>query len=402
MSFPNLGRGFDSPIPHMQKPSNPLVLQLLLVAIIALGISFTARHDSAQVVTYVAKDSLPAAANVAVIATTTGATSTAPISKPVATSTKAIIPKVEAKIETPTIPASPNRIVRIKTPYPSTPLPSNVVNQRSRAALVNILCTATSGFIRPISGSGIIIDSRGVILTNAHVAQYVLLSQSKKVNLECVIRTGSPAESAWIPRVLYIPRAWVSKHASELTVSHVEGTGEHDYALLWIAESVNETPLPATFPSVPYDTREGIAFVDDSVLTVSYPAEFLGALAATSNLYAVSSPTIVQNMLTFTKSLVDALSLGGSMAAQSGSSGGGVINAWGYVVGLITTMSEGATTDDRDLHAITLSYIDRDLKTQLGINLDAVLDADPSFRVSEFTLSEAPELTALLLENLKH
>lgn len=275
-----------------------------------------------------------------------------------------------------------------------------MVNQRARAALVNILCTNSTGLIRPISGSGVIIDPRGVILTNAHVAQYVLLSESPKVNLQCYVRSGSPATAHWIPQVMYLPEAWVSAHASEITASHVVGTGEHDYALLFLAESVDGAPIADTLPYLPVDTREGIAFVDDPVLAVSYPAEFLGPLAATNNLYAVSSPTTIRKMLTFTTDLVDALSLGGVISAQGGSSGGAVVNPWGYMVGLIATMSDGSKTEERDLRAVSLSYIDRDLKTQLGMNLDAILEADPSVRTADFNKNGAPKLINLLLKAL--
>ena len=87
---------------------------------------------------------------------------------------------------------------RIEHPYPTPSESSDAVNSAARAALVNILCTSR-GSVRPISGSGVIIDSRGVILTNAHVAQYVLLAENPAINLSCVIRTGSPAAASKTP-----------------------------------------------------------------------------------------------------------------------------------------------------------------------------------------------------------
>src|SRR3989344_252919 len=85
-----------------------------------------------------------------------------------------------------------------KTPEPKTPTETNVtsvpqaitaplgaehattsalaLNEQVRAAVVNILCiTGSGGPLNSISGSGVIIDPRGIILTNAHVAQYFLL-----------------------------------------------------------------------------------------------------------------------------------------------------------------------------------------------------------------------------------
>src|SRR3990167_446782 len=55
-----------------------------------------------------------------------------------------------------------------------------------RSALVNIICYAPSGSrLRSISGSGIIVDQKGIILTNAHIAQHFLLADR---GVPCMIR----------------------------------------------------------------------------------------------------------------------------------------------------------------------------------------------------------------------
>ena len=59
-------------------------------------------------------------------------------------------------------------------------LAPEILNEKSRSALVNILCEATAP-LRSTSGSGVIIDSRGVILTNAHIAQLFLFEYSALV-----------------------------------------------------------------------------------------------------------------------------------------------------------------------------------------------------------------------------
>ncbi len=255
------------------------------------------------------------------------------------------------------------------------------------------------GTIKPISGSGILIDSRGIILTNAHVAQYVLLSQSSKIDLTCTIRTGAPAKAMWTARVLYIPRSWVEEHVGDIRKSHPLGTGEHDYAFLYITGSVDGSSLPSSFPSLKVDTREAIGFIGDDVLVASYPAEFLGS-AAVSNLYPVTSITKIAKLLTFQTSTVDTLSIGGVIGAQSGSSGGAIINAWNRVVGLITTTSEGATTDERDLRGVTLSYIDRDLLKEAGYDVQMLLNGDPAAMSEAFATDKAPDLIDLYLKQL--
>ena len=284
-------------------------------------------------------------------------------------------------------------ITRIKNPYTTPPLPFDDVNVAARAALVNILCVPHGGAsLQPISGSGVIIDSRGVILTNAHVAQYVLLSESSRTNLSCVIRAGSPATAQWAAEVLYIPPVWVGAHAAEINTDHPMGTGEHDYALLRITGSLTNAPLPAAFPALAPDTREVIGFLGDPVLGAAYPAEFLGGLQAHNNLHAVSSVSTIDQLLTFGSDTVDMVSIGGVIEAQSGSSGGAVVNAWSRLIGLITTTSEGATTAERTLRATTMSYINRDIKAQTGLDLAAYLHGDLAAREADFNDRIAPDL----------
>lgn len=290
-------------------------------------------------------------------------------------------------------------VSRIPNPYSDAPLSGTVINERARAATINILCTTQSGLVRPISGSGVIIDDRGVILTNAHVAQYVLLAQSGRTDLTCVVRTGSPATPRWIPRVMFVPPIWVQEHAHEIGKENVVGTGEHDYALLVITGSVDNTPLPSTFPSLRPDTREAIGFVGDQVVVSSYPAEFLGGIATIGSLYAASSLTTIQKLMTFSTTSIDVISLGGVITAQSGSSGGALVNAWGRLVGLITTMSDAQITSNRDLRAITLSYIHRDIERQSGMGLEEILTRmNPKLAASAFSSDIAPQLIQLILK----
>lgn len=385
----------------MEPRKTALFGQFVVLCLIFVGIGYVfTRSTVIPSHVAVATSTLPAAAALPIdTATTTIATATppqvvkpspSPVKKPIIKATKTASPAT-----------STETITRLPNPYSTPPLPLALVNERAREALVNILCTTSTGLVLPISGSGVIIDPRGVILTNAHVAQYVLLSENSGLDLECYIRTGSPATAHWIPKVLYIPPVWVSAHASEITSSHVLGTGEHDYALLYIARSMDGTPLPSSFPALVPDVREGIGFVDDSILVASYPAEFLGGLAATNALYAASADTSVKQLMTFTTDTVDVYSLGGVILAQSGSSGGAAANAWGYLIGLITTTSEAPTTADRDLRAVTLAYINRDIMTQTGFDLPTILGGDPVLETQEFTTREAPQLIALLLKQIR-
>ena len=317
-----------------------------------------------------------------------------------ATTATTVIKKTAAKQPVVAQRQPDNQVLRIKNPYSYAPVPFESINAITRPALVNILCTPrNSGSLSPISGSGVIIDQRGVILTNAHVAQYVLLAQSAHIDLSCIIRTGAPAIARWRVEILYIPPVWVEAHAHEVTSERPTGTGEHDYALLRITSSVDGTPLPTPFSYLPFDTREAIGFKDDSVLAVSYPAEFL-ASAAQFNLYPAASVTTIGQLMTFATKTVDLISLGGIIEAQGGSSGGAVVNAWGMLIALISTTSEGDTTATRDLRAITMSYIDRDLAAQTRFDLATTLGGDIALEALDFNTHIAPRLIDLYLAQL--
>jgi Trypsin-like peptidase domain len=295
-------------------------------------------------------------------------------------------------------PNDPNAVNRNNNPYPFPPQPFEVINENARNALVNIVCGPQSGTMQPISASGVIIDPRGVVLTNAHVAQYVLLSQSPKIDLVCKVRSGSPATFKWKVTTLYIPPAWVNAHVKDINNPKATGTGQHDHALLLLTETLEGDPI-GPLPFLVPDSRETIAFEGDQVLVASYPVEFIGS-ATQSAFYAVTSLTQIRKLLTFVQQTVDLLSLGGIIGAQGGSSGGAVVNQWGRLVGVVVTTSAGATTGERDLHALTLSYISRDLAAQSKVNLEGILSTDVRAAAESFGEILAPQLISKYLEVL--
>lgn len=308
--------------------------------------------------------------------------------------------QLDVPVAQPLEQATTSEVTRITNPYSFAPHESATLNQEARAALVNILCESSSKSLKSISGSGIIIDPRGIVITNAHVAQYALLADNLGAGVKCSIRTGSPARAVWHPKVLYFPAKWIEKHAVDITESRPVGTGEHDYALLFIAESIDGTLLPQSFPHLPYDAREKIGFAGDPILIAAYPAEFSGSSATRNALYVSSVFTNIKQMMTFDEQLVDMLSLGGTAVAQSGSSGGAVVNLWGYVIGMITTTSEGETTESRDLRAITFAHVDRSVRDHTGTGLQELLAHDPATQAANF-ITEARELSQKLIDEIE-
>jgi S1-C subfamily serine protease len=318
--------------------------------------------------------------------------------------TTATLPKIS------TLPIARNPTTET-LPIPAPPTATTVTasddtNTTTRNATVNILCTSHSGGqFRPISGSGIIIDPRGVILTNAHVAQYLLLEDYMFDGfMDCTARTESPARATYTIAPLYIPPHWVNKHAEQIDAVNPTATGESDYALLLITGRTDPTlALNIPLPFLNVQTSSETINVGDSVLIAGYPAGFLGGIATQKDLYLISTVTTIMKKFTFDPEIdnLDLISLGGNIVAQKGSSGGAVVDTNGDLIALVVTSTEGASTDDRDLRAVTLGHINRDLLTYKSESLSSMLSSDLRVQSSNFEANVAPNLTKLLTKALE-
>ena len=143
------------------------------------------------------------------------------------------------------------------------------------AAIVNIYCTSiTPTQIRTTTGTGFFIHPSGVILTNAHVAQFLLLENTGVFgDTSCIIRNGNPAAPRYHAELLYIPPAWVEANASLIDDKAPSGTGERDYALLYVTGGMDNEPLPSTFPALALAT--GLlprSVTNSAVIAAGYPA----------------------------------------------------------------------------------------------------------------------------------
>lgn len=331
-----------------------------------------------------------------------------PLTPEVASSSPESIATTTLVRETPKVQTKPQTRGADKTvasPLPVAPsfIPDPAAQQSAledtalalRKALVNILCYASLGQgLHSISGSGVIIDPKGIILTNAHIAQYFLL---KDRGVSCSIRVGSPAMNAYDASPIYLSPLWIRVNAKLLTETLPTGTGEYDFALLAITKSRTPALLPPAFPSIPL-ARVPVT-PGTPVVIASYGAQFLEA----NQIQAALSPTVVfgsvKEVLTFATSTADALSLGGSAAAQEGSSGGGVADVHGNLIGTITTSTVTGSTDTRSLGAITASYIRSEYAFEMGSSLDFLLAEDLPTAVAEFA-KRMPALEASLTAQL--
>ncbi len=363
-------------------------------------------------VTYVPAPALPfSPAPIIELATTTplpATTTLATKEKPVIASSPKLPIKPAPKppvVETLTPQAITPVVQPVPQPQPvSTDTPSDL-NSKTRAALVNILCVSDGqGPFQPISGSGVIIDPRGVVLTNAHVAQFFLLKDyPSRASIECVLRVGSPATATYTATLLHFPSTWLGKNAEKITATNPTGTGEHDYALLYITGRTNTSlPLPTSFPYVSPYTGNNITAGQD-VLLAGYPAGFLGGATIQTNLYTSSATAKIADVFTFYDGGdVDLLSIPGTILSQKGASGGAVVRASdSKLIGLIVTASQAESTASRDLRAITLRHINESLIAEKAQTLEQLLSGALGPKAATFNLTLAPTYTQTLVDVLE-
>jgi hypothetical protein len=262
---------------------------------------------------------------------------------------------------------------------------------RLRGALVNIFCLAASGSgLRSTSATGVIVSSSGYILTNAHVAYNFLLADR---GVSCVVRAGSPAAPAYRAALAYLPEAWIRNEAVALAQESPSGTGERDFALLAITSGIG-APVPSSFPYMP--VARAVPAPGSGVVIGSYGAQFLEYREIQSALSPILVYGSVKDLRTFASSTADVLTLGGSAAAQEGSSGGGVADGRGELAGVVTTSTVTGETAGRILSAIATAYVRREYETETGRTLDALLAAPPADTAAAFAHTSAALETSLL------
>lgn len=266
-------------------------------------------------------------------------------------------------------------------------------------AIVNIYCTLSNDeFVRTTTGTGFFIDADGVIMTNAHVAQFLLLEASSFYNdAECIVRTGNPASPRYRAELLYIPPAWIQENAKILNDAVPLGTGERDYALLYVSETTSGEPLPAQFPALGFDSELlSTSVKGDSVVAAGYPAADLLINGPRAALIPRQAETSISELYTFGSNYADVFSIRGSEVGAEGASGGPVVNEDGEVIGMIATRGDDSIDGTGSLRAITLSHIERTISEETGFSLAENLGGNLAYRSEVFEATLAPFLLTLL------
>ncbi|KND51255.1 MAG: hypothetical protein ABA06_03020 [Parcubacteria bacterium C7867-001] len=300
---------------------------------------------------------------------------TAPLATPVAASLPA---------QTPTPAPSTNSLDKLDTTIGLL-----------RGSLVNIICASNDKSLHSISGTGVVIDSRGLILTVAHVAQYLLLKDYPQDNgSSCVVRAGSPAENSYRADLVYISGPWVAANSKTLLQAEPTGTGENDFAILAITDATKGKTLPATYTSIPLSSE--VPEIGEPVSIGSYGAEFLSSTQVRSALYPTIDFRSIVDRLTFVAETVDLIAVGGA-AAQEGSSGGPVVNKENKLIGLITTSTSDTSVSNRTFYAITMGHIRRSFKADMGNDLSPYLSSHSPLELVQLFSSRAGKLSDTLI-----
>ena len=308
--------------------------------------------------------------------------------RPVATTTPTPTRPVGPTTPQTPVVAPPLPVPVIPTPTPPTPLPT-VDTQLSdeallKAAVVNIICLQQGG-LKGVSGSGVIVDPRGIVMTVAHIGQQFLLRDYPTEDSgSCYIRTGSPAKNAYVAEPIFISPSWIEENSDSYLSSRPRGTGEHDFAFLAITGSATASPLPSRFAYIPLspvgtDLSEG-----DRVGTGSYAAEFLSSSEVRSALYPTLKFADIVDIYTFGSRSEDIFSVAAGSAAQEGSSGGAVINEDGALIGLITTRTVKPDLSLRTMQAISMDHARSSFRADMSENLDSYLRGNLSTLVQNF------------------
>jgi hypothetical protein len=268
-------------------------------------------------------------------------------------------------------------------------------------ALVNIYCTyKTDRYIKTTTGTGFFIDTDGVILTNAHVAQFLLL-EGLEGQAECIIRTGNPATAAYEADLLYIPPTWVREHARLINDITPKGTGERDYALLYVTAALEGKPMPAKFKALPFDINPmALRTNHTEVFATGYPAELMLAQGINSPLIPKQATTSIAELMTFGSNLVDIFTIKGSTIGEHGSSGGPIVNKEGKTIGIISTKGDDAEFGKGSLRAVTIAYVNRTIKEETGFELTQNLSGNLPYRAQLFKETIIPFLQKTLQAEL--
>lgn len=249
------------------------------------------------------------------------------------------------------ITTAKKQLENIQIPTPSSEpipqrLPQNALYKIGSDSVVNFFCQRSG---HTIIATGIIIDPRGYVLTNAHISD-------DAGEPTCLLRRGSPAENYALAKRVFT--------APGFSPTVLEPDNLRKDVAIWKITGLVGTSMPASFPAITIDPNVTVT-IGSPLSTFSYPAELLGSQAILRALYLTFSETHVTAKDSYF--IESAQGLG----SQKGSSGGVLIDPYtGKFAGLIFAVSDEDATSvsSRKLLSLTPFAIDQVVKNATGKN----------------------------------
>src|SRR3989344_2622024 len=182
------------------------------------------------------------------------------------------------------------------TPEPAPVVKSADIYNKALGAVLNVFCYDRK--------------AKGYILTNGHLAV-----RFEDPNTECQLRRGSPARNFAKAKVIWLPSQTPKIGASEIP--------KNDVAILKLTELADGSALSENFEYFEINASY-VSKIGESLYSLNYPSEFLGADTALSNTNLVFTLGAVNSFLTVDDNTSDAegVYLKGELSTQHGSSGG--------------------------------------------------------------------------------
>ncbi|MCF7865559.1 MAG: serine protease [Candidatus Pacebacteria bacterium] len=267
-------------------------------------------------------------------------------------------------------------------------------------AIVNIFCSQkiivngkVSNQRRTITGSGVLINKDGTVLTNAHVGQFPLLSE-KDPNVVCLARYGNPASGSLSVKVSFISPEWIKEYGKYVNTEGTAQTGKSDFALLKIGLPKQNTNNIAILS--PIVVQKNLPAIGDKIFSISYPADILGTKGVGASLPMQKEQLAVNRYYSVGVTTYDVLETTPSTAGQRGSSGGAIVDEHGHFIGTITTIVNSTVPSKKNIRAMTVDHTDTELLKYSNTNLTQVVNFGSSDVEKSFNLQYRDYLTSLL------
>jgi hypothetical protein len=308
-------------------------------------------------------------------------------------------------LPSPTPPVKSSTVSEIKPPTsPQINLLNNVVNIQPAITtenIVNILCTQRSGNLRKtVTGTGILIHSDGTVLTNAHIAQYPLVSE-KNQSVSCIARSGASSEKIHPIKTVFVSPKWSQINAPFINTGGTTQTGVYDYAFLKITDrnlsSFGLKPVEITYETQP---------IGSTMLIKSYPGNILAVnpdarLSIKTDRVSLTKRQRFSSYIGETENQFDILETSPSVLGQKGSSGGLIMSLGGYMQAMITITLE-SNNNAKPIRGITPYHINQDLSEYALGGLETITRSGSQVLETKFAQQDKDRLINLFNQYLKN